>query len=140
VRQFLSAVRFIAGFLLAGAIFIGALFYILVNYSAVTKEFSCEGETRFTDAHTEADKGRLQISEYRWWVSLWSDNTDGDAIFASTKFAYFWEGRLALSGDGSFSLYTGMSRGQTFIFRRATGELGVQQAGMTFTGECSPAS
>ena len=119
---------------------IGTLLYIAANYSEKKKEFTCEGETKVADGPAEADKGRLQISEYRWWVSLWNDRTDGNAIFQSTKFAYFYENDLNQSGDGNFSMYMGLSKGRRFVFRLATGELDVQQAGMTFTGECRPTS
>jgi len=134
-----TVARGIAIFLLAGVVTIGVLFYIAANYSEITNEFTCEGETKFADLPAEVDKGRLKISEYRWWVSLWSDNTDGIATFQSTKIPYFYELKLDRSGDGNFSTYAGLSKNKGFVFRHATGELGFQQAGMTFTGECTPA-
>ena len=131
----------IAILLLAGAMIVGTLFYIVVNYSEVNREFSCEGETTLVDGGAaEADKGRLQISTYRWWVSLWSEQTDGNAVFQSTKFGSFWEGKLDISGDGNFSTNVGLTTGKSLVFQLATGELGVREAGRTFTGDCRPAS
>ena len=132
----MKAIRLIAILLLVGATIIGTLFYTAANYSQVTMEFTCVGETKFGDVTAEADNGRLQISEYTWIVSLWNDTSDGNAIFQSTKFA-FYESELDQSGDGNFSNYMGLSKGQEFIFQRATGQLGIRHAGVIFTGKCN---
>src|SRR5262249_39852207 len=47
--------------------------HVIVNYSAVSREYVCEGETRQSGS-PQKDTGRLLIEDYRWWVGLWSDS------------------------------------------------------------------
>lgn len=128
-----GAIRGIAVFILARVVILGALFFVAVNYSAVTKEFTCEGYTSVNGASVEQDHGRLQIAHYRFWVGLWNAKSDGSAIFQSTKFA-FYESDLSQSGEGNFSVYIGISQDHLFSFKRATNELSIEDAQMKFKG------
>jgi len=114
-----------------------------VNYSAVPTEFTCEGETRKGDGPPERDTGRLRVDDYRWWVGLWSDS-HGSANFQSKNIAYFYASKLNRSGAGNFSFYMGLDPDKSFVLRRATGELGIQESVggklfYTFVGECKEA-
>ena len=129
-----TTARGIAMSLLVGILIIVALFYIAVNYSEVTKEFTCDGFTTNIGAFAESDHGRLQVSHYRFWVGLWS-SSDGNAIFQTTKFA-FYEGEMHESGEGNFTVYLGISPQQIFAFSRATNELSVESGPMKFKGNC----
>jgi hypothetical protein len=119
-------------------------FLILANFSAVPREYVCEGETREADGTAQEDTGRLRVEDYRWWVRLWSDSR-GMAIFDSKKIARFVSLKLDKIGRGNFSVYMGLDPGRQFVFRRATGEVGIRATSQqnehfyTFTGECKEA-
>ena len=119
--------------LLAGA---GTL---VLTQSTVSSEYLCNGEQKLMNSPPEPDSGRLRLNDYRWWVRFWSDS-DGDAIFMSKKFAYFFSMKLRRTEEGNLAFYMSYDDGKTFLFRRATGELGVQENGQTFTGECIAAT
>jgi hypothetical protein len=114
--------------------------YLIVNYSAVSEEYVCEGETRRSDGPPQKDTGRLRVEDYRWWVRLWSDS-DGLAKFESENISHLTR-KLNKSGEGSLSLYMGFDDpNQIFLFRRALGQLGIQQSYNTkilyvFVGNC----
>ena len=54
----------------------GVLLYVLVNHSAVTQELTCKG---YWKDKGEADVAHVQLTEYRWWVHLWSES-DGNVM------------------------------------------------------------
>lgn len=129
-------------YLLYTILLLVAVGYVVMNHSETEREFICKGETRLTDQPpetAEADEGRLQIKDYRWWVGLWSDS-DSYGLFASQKIALAYSA-LSRSGTGNFSIYFGNDGYDTrkrFMFRQATGELGYQDRYQTFTGTCRP--
>jgi len=114
-------------------------FLIVANFSAVSKEYVCEGETRWGNRPPQKDDGRLRILDYRWWVSLWGDS-HGAVRFDSKKIGSFVSVTLKKSGEGNFSSYWGLD--ESFDFRRSTGELSIRQylsddkLAYTFVGEC----
>ena len=124
------------------------LFYIMVNYSETRRDFACRGNYRFNSGQeTEPDEGRLRISEFRWWVLLWADRKEtGDArvLFQSKKVAYYYTRQVNVSGDSGFGLYSDFDPKKKFLFREATGEVGLveyksdkpTERWYTFTGEC----
>jgi len=114
-------------------------FLIVADFSAVSKEYVCEGETRWANRPPQKDDGRLRILDYRWWVGLWSDS-HGAVRFDSKQIGSFVSVTLKKSGEGNFSSYWGLDE---FIdFRRSTGELSIRQylsddkLTYTFVGEC----
>jgi hypothetical protein len=117
--------------------------YVIVNHSAVPREYVCEGETRQSDGPPQKDTGRLRVEDYRWWLRLWSDS-DGLAKFESEHISHLTR-KLTKSGEGSFSLYMGFDDpNQTFLFRGATSQLGTQQSYnnkllYVFVGSCKEA-
>jgi hypothetical protein len=127
---------------IAVMLIIGA-FLIVVNFSEVPLEYVCEGETRL-GGPPQKDEGRLRVSDYRWWVGLWGDSHLSKAVFESKKFGRFSTVKLMKNDQGNFSMYLGLDSDQSFLFRRATGELGIQRsrpdkAVETFAGECKEA-
>ena len=114
-------------------------FLIVANFSAVSKEYVCEGETRWGNRPPQKDDGRLRILDYRWWVNLWGDS-HGAVRFDSKKIGSFVSVTLKKSGEGNFSSYWGLD--ESFDFRRSTGELSIRQylsddkLAYTFVGEC----
>src|SRR3990167_10017820 len=50
-----------------------ALFLIVANFSAAESRLRCVGEIS-SDGSTEAATVFIRLSEYRWWVGLWSDS------------------------------------------------------------------
>ena len=131
---------------LAAAILIVILiigFDVIVKYSAVPMEYTCEGETRWGDELVRSDTGRLRVNDYRWWVGLWK-HSHGSAELQSKNIGLFYALKLNRNGEGNFSFYTGLDPDQSFVFRRSTGELGIQQhvgdkLAYTFVGECKEA-
>jgi hypothetical protein len=91
---------------------IGA-FLIVANFSTVSLEYVCEGETRL-GGPPQKDEGRLRVRDYRWWVGLWGDSHGGDAVFESKKFGRFSTLKLSKSDQGNFSLYMGLDPDQWF--------------------------
>ena len=114
-------------------------FVIVANFSAVSKEYVCDGETRWANRPPQKDEGRLRVVDYRWWVGLWSDS-HGAVRFDSKKFGSFVSVELNKSGEGNFSSYWGLD--QSFDFRRSTGELSIRDylrddtLAYMFVGEC----
>ena len=117
------------------AVFAIVVVFIAVNHSTFTKVYTCEGYKSVNGASTEQDLGRLQIDHLAFWIRLWNSESDGSAIFRSTKFSFF-ESSFRESGDGNLTVYTGISPDKTFSFRRATDELHIQDGQTTFIGNC----
>lgn len=120
---------------------------MIVNDSAVSRDYVCEGETRYGDGSPQKDTGRLGF-EVRWWIPFWSDESRG-AKFQSKNHLTYLAIRLKKTGEGNFSEYTeffdAKDWSDTFTFRRAVGELRfsrVRSNGKlmhSFMGECKEA-
>lgn len=121
--------------ILAGIAFAAAVLFLVVNYSAVAKEYTCEGYTQVNNGDRQKDHGRLQIEHYRFWVALWNAKSDGSALFQSTKLAIY-EGELIESGEGNFTVHTGISSDQFFSFARATNQISIGNREKVFRGHC----
>ena len=116
---------------------LGAVFFVLVNYSAVEKNFTCEGKLG-----DQPDIAYVVLSEYRWWVRLWSDS-DGDLKLqfdkrGITTYVPF----VDKSGDGILAVYSFHRNDKDSMIgglRIANGELVIKIYGdVVFIGRCSP--
>ena len=68
----MKIVKYLGVLLLA----IMALFLFVVNFSSSSSKFECAG--KITSGEKETPKTvYIELEEYRWWVSLWS-NSDGN--------------------------------------------------------------
>jgi hypothetical protein len=120
------------------------ILYVAINYSAVVREYTCNGEL-VRRSERQEDKAFLALEEYRWWVSLWSKDTDGNLKFQTDKTRIFdyvstveklFEGNLTAyhlkSDDGSKLIGT---------FRIANGEFSLSLTGdASYSGRCEALS
>src|SRR5262249_9526973 len=66
---------------------VGVWFYVVVNYSELTQELTCKGYWKELGPNKEvAEVAHVQLTEYRWWVHLWSES-DGYVQAQTEKFA-----------------------------------------------------
>jgi len=64
----MKAVKFVAGL----AIFAVLLFVFLAKFSAVESRFECSGDIS-AEGVSHPTTIYMVLTEYRWWVGLWSD-------------------------------------------------------------------
>ncbi len=66
-----------------------AIFLFVTNFSVTETILNCKGEI------TDARQSRPSIlyaslNEYRWWVGLWNDRSDGDLTIELPEMRYFY--------------------------------------------------
>jgi hypothetical protein len=81
---------------------VGALLYVIANYSDVTQELTCQGYWKDSGA---AEVAHMQLVEYRWWLRLWWEG-DGNVMVQTEKraLAHYFP-RVRKIGDGSLAIY-----------------------------------
>jgi hypothetical protein len=59
-------------------LFVGLVFYILVNHSTIVSKHSCVGKiTKGGEVISSSEPLFFLMNKYRWWVHLWGED-DGD--------------------------------------------------------------
>ena len=82
--------RRIVGIILIAVVLIIAALFVVRNYSAVPRNFACTGTLTKDGTAIDANFA-VRITEYRWWVGLWS-SSDGSADLEMPGFSVlnFW--------------------------------------------------
>ena len=121
-----------------------ACFYILVNYSAFTRELTCNGHWKQVEQSKEvAEVAHVQLTEYRWWVHLWSES-DGNVAVQTEKLPLAsYISFVHKIGRGSLALFEfrdGKAENLRGGYREANGEMTVKFSdSLTFVGTtCRP--
>jgi hypothetical protein len=101
--------RVLAGILkiiAVAVLLVGVCLYVVVNYSGLTQELTCNGYWKELGPNKEvAEVAHVQLTEYRWWVHLWSES-DGNVKVQTEKFALAWYFPFVRKlGEGSLALY-----------------------------------
>jgi hypothetical protein len=119
-------------------------FYVVVNYSELTQELTCNGYWRELGQNKEvAEVAHVQLTEYRWWVHLWSES-DGNVKVQTEKVALaHYIPFVEKIGQGSLALYefreskSGALKGG---YRAANGEITLKFSDdLVFVGtSCKP--
>jgi len=66
--------------LLASSIAVVMLFVIIANFSEQVTQYSCKGTYKKKNQTEETGEVFLKVAKYRWWVSLWNDQSDGTVL------------------------------------------------------------
>jgi len=117
-------------------------FLIVANFSAKDTAFRCEGKLTIASEEKPATLF-MTLSEYRWWVGLWS-HSDGMVSIQAPQFGVPYIPYLGLEDNGEFFHifdYVGSTRfegfrGQFYKLSRYLG-LDTKSAGV-FDGQCIP--
>ena len=88
---------------------VGVCLYVVANYSELTQELTCKGSLKELGENVVvaevAEVVHVQLTEYRWWVHLWSEN-DGYVKTQTEKSASFgYIPFVRKFGQGSLALY-----------------------------------
>jgi hypothetical protein len=120
---------------------VGVCFYVVVNYSALTQELTCNGYWKELGQNKEvAEVAHVQLTEYRWWVHLWSES-DGNVKAQTEKFALaHYIPFVRKINEGSLALYEfGESTDFQGGYRAANGEITLKFSdNLIFVGSCRP--
>jgi hypothetical protein len=106
---------------------VGVCFYFVVNHSALTQELTCNGYWKELGQNKEvAEVAHVQLTEYRWWVHLWSES-DGNVKVQTEKLALsHYIPFVEKIGERSLALYQfreSKSGGFEGGYRAANGEI-----------------
>src|SRR5262245_31776377 len=75
---------------------VGVCFYVVVNYSELTQELTCKGYWKELGQNKEvAEVAHVRLTEYRWWVHLWSEN-DGNVQAQHGRYVAFQMAEVAI--------------------------------------------
>ena len=66
--------------LLASSIVLVVLFVVIANFSEQVTQYSCTGTYKTKNQTEETGEVFLKVAKYRWWVSLWNDQSDGTVL------------------------------------------------------------
>ena len=121
---------------------LGVCFYVVVNYSAVTQELTCNGYWKELGPNKEvAEVAHVRLTEYRWWL-WWLSESDGNVKAQTEKFAWlFYFAFVRKFNEGSLTLYEfRRSKSDDFEggYRAANGELTLKSGNLVFVGKCRP--
>ena len=123
---------------------VGVCFYVVVNYSALTQELTCKGYWKELGQNKEvAEVAHVQLTEYRWWVHLWSES-DGNVKAQTEKFALaHYIPFVRKLNEGSLALYEFRESKSADLqggYRAANGELTLKFSdNLVFVGtSCRP--
>jgi hypothetical protein len=85
---------------------VGVCLYVVVNYAALTQELTCKGYWKELGQNKEvAEVAHVQLTEYRWWVHLWSES-DGNVKAQTEKLALaHYIPFVQKMNEGSLALY-----------------------------------
>jgi hypothetical protein len=126
---------------------VGVCLYVVVNYSELTQELTCNGYWKELGQNKEvAEVAHVRLTEYRWWVHLWSES-DGIVEVQTEKFAlaYYYPFVRKLN-KGSLALYEFFRESKSADlqggYRAANGEITLKFPGnLVFVGtSCKPRS
>src|SRR5262249_37055429 len=88
---------------------VGVCFYVVVNYSGLTQELTCEGYWKELGenyvAQVVADVVHVQLTEYRWWVHLWSESDGHVKAHAEKRASFYYIPVVHKFNEGSLALY-----------------------------------
>ena len=122
---------------------VGVCFYVVVNYSELTQELTCNGYWKELGQNKEvAEVAHVQLTEYRWWVHLWGES-DGNVKVQTEKLALaHYIPFVEKIGKGGLALYefreikSGDFKGG---YRAANGEITLKFSdNLVFVGTCRP--
>jgi hypothetical protein len=71
--------------LFASSIAVVMLFVLIANFSEQVTQYSCKGTYKTKNQTEETGEVFLKVSKYRWWVSLWNDQSDGTVLVEFRK-------------------------------------------------------
>lgn len=134
-----SAAKLVLCLLVLAGIALLAVF----NFSTTTTALTCDGNLNFHGtAPSRADIAHVELSEYRWWVHLWSES-DGDLrIQLDNAGLADYVSRLERVGDGTLAMFVFWDFGKTEMvggYRVANSELTLKiSPKATFMGKCRP--
>jgi hypothetical protein len=103
MRQVLAGILKIIA---VAVLLVGVCFYVVVNYSELTQELTCKGYWKELGQNKEvAEVAHVQLTEYRWWVRLWSES-NGNVKVQTEKFALaHYIPFVRKIGEGSLAIY-----------------------------------
>jgi hypothetical protein len=76
---------------------VGAVYFVVMNFSAKESTFVCSGTVNATAGQSPAEVF-LRITEYRWWVHLWSES-DGSVSLEVPNTTVEYYGHVKVVGD-----------------------------------------
>jgi len=119
------------------------LLLAIINFSEVKHSYVCQGETRRMQERF-VDTAYVVLSEYRWWVKLWSDPTRDGTLETQLERANTVDYVTAVTrvGSGPLALYTFKSFEGDFKggLKAANGEFTLQlYKDLMFVGTCTAA-
>ena len=71
--------------LFASSIAVVMLFVLIANFSEQVTQYSCKGTYKTKNQTEETGEVFLKVAKYRWWVSLWNDQSDGTVLVEYRK-------------------------------------------------------
>lgn len=80
-----------------GLVLIILLFIFIINFSEVESSFKCEGEMSLENENTP-ETIYLKLTEYRFWVSLWS-NSNASIVIEIPNMVYDYYSQVEEVGD-----------------------------------------
>ncbi len=110
-------------YLLAGIV---AAVVVVFNFSEITQDLVCEGEVTRQGDLVQSDTAYVELTEYRWWVGLWSDSDGMVAAQFDQVQAMFLTFHMLKIGDGNlalFSFWKDDGRDMTGGYRAANSEI-----------------
>ncbi len=113
-----------------------ALLLIVVNFSEKTSTYRCEGTIQFKD-DVKSTTVYLKLTEYRWWVHLWSNNDANIHLeVPSLVFPHMYFSDVKKLGD-IFQIYDLGGTQQIGVFSNLSNTLRIKLQNASFDGECS---
>ena len=76
---------------------VGAAYFVVMNFSAKESTFVCSGTMNAAAGQSPA-KVFFRITEYRWWVHLWSES-DGSVSLEVPNTTVEYYGHVKVLGD-----------------------------------------
>lgn len=122
--------------ILFGFIFVLFVLFIVVKYSEVETALVCKVRQTI-EGIARPSEITLSLKKYRWWVSLWSDGTDGNIRVEKPGEWTQWYPEIELLGD-SWHIYESKERPQTIgVLSRISMKIDIVTAYGNFDGSCS---
>jgi hypothetical protein len=125
---------------LAAVVALGVVLIVVVNFSERKQFYVCDGETRVGDKSTP-DKAYVELSEYRWWVHLWSESDGNLRVQLDKANMIDYLTTVMRIGDGRLALYQFMDFDRKFKggLKAANGEISIKIGeNVMFSGNCIP--
>ena len=84
---------------------LSATYFVVLNFSGENQNLTCKG-TLVDNGSQTPETAYVVLTQYRWWVHLWSADSDGTLSMQTDKSGYFgFVPFIDRIGDGSLALY-----------------------------------